>query len=120
MKLKPQKIKEVPKIRKFSYDYYDYSVKTPQEYYNALRDDFDKVYYKLQESKKFVGSNQKLEFRLDWLRSQIEVMKIELQDDFIYTPEKRIEVKSITDIIYYETIYGKKIYEKEFCNEGHV
>ena len=120
MKSKPQKIKEVSKIRKFSYGYYDYCVKTPQQYYNALLDDFDRVYYMFQESQKFAGNNQKLEFRLDWLRSEIEVMKIELQDDFIYTPDKRIEVKSITDIIYYETIYGKKIYEKEFCNKRHV
>jgi len=120
VKLKPQKIKEVFKTNKISYGYYDYAVKNPQQYYNALLDEFDRVYYKFQKSKNFVGNNQKLEFRLDWLRSEIQVMKIELQDDFIYTPEKRIEVKSITDIIYYETIYGKKIYEKEFCNEGHV
>tara|TARA_R110001599_G_scaffold210408_1_gene407752 strand:- start:551 stop:850 length:300 start_codon:yes stop_codon:yes gene_type:complete len=37
----------------------------------------------------------------------------ESQEDLLYLPYKIIEVKSIVDVLYYEGIYGKEIYQKE-------
>ena len=120
MKLKPQKIKEVTQSTKFCYGYLDFVAKSPQDYYNKLLADYDRVYYELVRRQSERVDLSKFTNRLDWLNSEIEIMKIELQEDYIYTPNKKIKVNSIKDIIYHEGIYGKEIYKEEFCNKGHV
>jgi len=120
VKLKPHKIKEVSKTKKFGFSYYDYLSKSPQDYYNNLTADYDGVHKEMEYRKSRGAIITNLINRLDWLRGEINDMKVELSDDFIYTPTKKVEVKSITDILHYERLHGKKIYEKEFCNTGHV
>ena len=43
----------------------------------------------------------------------IDIYATEYQEDFIYLPNKIVKVKEITDILYYEGLYGKEIYKKE-------
>ena len=49
--------------------------------------------------------------RLTWISQEINIMEIELSEDFVYTPEGRKEIKTITDVLYYEALYGKEIYK---------
>lgn len=120
MKLKPQKIKEVTQSTKFCYGYLDFVAKSPQDYFNKLMEDYDRVFYEMVRRKSIGVDLYKFTNRLDWLKSEIDIMKIELQEDFIYSPTKKIKVNSITDIIYHEGLYGKEIYKEEFCNKEHL
>lgn len=49
---------------------------------------------------------------LEHKKHQLEMFMFEFKKDYIYTPEGKKQVKSIQDIIYYEGLYGKKIYSK--------
>lgn len=56
------------------------------------------------------GSFQAAEEKLTLL---LMIAIAESSEDLLYLPNKIIQVKSIEDIIYYEAIYGKEIYQKE-------
>lgn len=53
-----------------------------------------------------------LNAELEAVNSELDIMEVELSEDIIYLPEGEIEVRSISDILYYEGLYGKAIYEK--------
>ena len=42
----------------------------------------------------------------------IDIYSVESQKEYLYLPKEKIIVKGISDILYYEALFGKKIYEK--------
>jgi len=79
VKLKPQKIKEVTQSTKFCYGYLDFVAKSPQDYFNKLMEDYDRVFYEMVRRKSIGVDLYKFTNRLDWLKSEIDIMKIELR-----------------------------------------
>jgi len=48
------------------------------------------------------------------MKNELYLMSVENEKDLLYLPDgKVIESKGITDILYYEGLYGKAIYEGE-------
>ena len=117
MKPKPQTIKEVVKNSQIKNGFYDFQVKTPQEYINALYKEYDDVFYTHNYHIEKGIESDVLKGKLAWLKTEIDNMKVEIAEDYIYTPKGKIKVKSIEDILYYEKLYGKKIYEEKAVYE---
>ena len=42
----------------------------------------------------------------------IDIYSVECKKEYLYLPNEKIMVKGISDILYYEALFGKKIYEK--------
>ena len=120
MKLNPHTIKEDPKANKKGHGFLDFSVNTPQQYINHLYQEYENIQQRIKYNLHNGDNLFKLQNRLVWLKHEISNMKVELDDDYIYTPDKKIKVESIKDIIYYEALYGKKIYDEDFCNEKPI
>lgn len=54
-----------------------------------------------------------LDNQLIFLNNELAIMEVELKDDIIYLPNgDQKTVHTIGDILYYEGIYGKTIYER--------
>ena len=48
------------------------------------------------------------------MKNELYLMSVENENDLLYLPDgKVIESKGITDILYYEGLYGKAIYERK-------
>ena len=47
--------------------------------------------------------------RLDIYSAELDL----IQEDLLYLPHRIVKINTISDIIYYEGLYGKEIYKKE-------
>ena len=42
----------------------------------------------------------------------IDIYSVESEKEYLYLPNKKIRVRGISEILYYEALFGKKIYKK--------
>lgn len=83
----------------------DYTAKQKCNYYLAR---LQRLY--LDNEFDGFSSFQEAEIKLLLL---LRVYITESAEDLLYLPNKIIKVKTISDIIYFESIYGKDIYKKD-------
>jgi len=120
LKLKPHQIKDNIKVNINKYGFLNYPVESPQQYINILKLEFETILFKIKYDKDKGLETTSLENRLNFINNELDLMYVETKDDFVYVPKGKVKVKSIQDILYYEALYGKKIYEKDACYEESV
>tara|TARA_R100001369_G_scaffold92648_1_gene138920 strand:- start:886 stop:1173 length:288 start_codon:yes stop_codon:yes gene_type:complete len=54
----------------------------------------------------------------DYLKDLIRIYYYESKMDLLYLPNETIKVSSISDLMYYESLFGKSIYEKRKNKNG--
>lgn len=51
--------------------------------------------------------------RMEYYSYLIDLYTMESLEEWLYLPDKKIKLKSISDLMYYEKMYGQTIYEKK-------
>ncbi len=107
-------IKEVFKLNQIIGSKLYIEAETPKQYRNLLKSNY-KVLKGVISFRKANSMCCKIhEKELLYMKNELYLMSVESEVDLIHLPNgKVIEPKSITDIIYYEGLYGKNIYKRE-------
>lgn len=55
--------------------------------------------------------------KMEYFAYLIDLYAMESLEEWLYLPHKKIKLKSISDLMYYEKMYGQTIYEKKEYEE---
>ena len=68
-------------------------------------------YYQRRLKRAIEESYTEKEFKK--IANLIDIYSEECQKEYLYLPSKKIRVREISDILYYEKLFGKEIYKKK-------
>ena len=55
--------------------------------------------------------------KMEFYAYLIDLYTMESLEEWLYLPDKKIKLKSISDLMYYEKLYGQTIYEEKEYEE---
>lgn len=84
-----------------------------KQYRNLLLNHLKYLKAKLSRLKTFREPTYECTIDIVRVKSELDIMEVETAQDVIYLPDGEYAVSSISDIMYYEGLYGKAIYEKK-------
>jgi len=107
-------IKEVFKLNQIIGSKLYIEAETPKQYRNLLNSNY-KVLQGVISYREQNSMCCEIHYKeLLYMKNELYLMSVENEKDLLYLPDgKVIESKGITDILYYEGLYGKAIYEGE-------
>ena len=107
-------IKEVFKLNQIIGSKLYIEAETPKQYRNLLNSNY-KVLQGVISYREQNSMCCEIHYKeLLYMKNELYLMSVENENDLLYLPDgKVIESKGITDILYYEGLYGKAIYEGE-------
>tara|TARA_R100001244_G_scaffold79990_1_gene62764 strand:+ start:472 stop:837 length:366 start_codon:yes stop_codon:yes gene_type:complete len=104
---------EVTKLNEKIHGLLKIAMQSPQHYRNVL---MNRKHICERELKRRLEENldwDAVQFELEFVKNELEIIEIEQAEDVIYLPSgDERTIYSITDIIYYEALYGKTIYKR--------
>ena len=110
---KPHPTKEVIKHNQNSLHIDMYGYCDSKQYRNLLLNHLRFLKAKLSRLKTFKEPTYDCVIDIARVKSELDIMEVETAQDIIYLPDREYAVRSISDIMYYEGLYGKAIYEKK-------
>jgi len=107
-------IKEVFKLNQIIGSKLYIEAETPKQYRNLLNSNY-KVLQGVISYREQNSMCCEIHYKeLLYMKNELYLMSVENENDLLYLPDgKVIESKGITDILYYEGLYGKAIYERK-------
>lgn len=107
-------IKEVFKLNQIIGSKLYIEAETPKQYRNLLNSNY-KVLQGVISYREQNSMCCEIHYKeLLYMKNELYLMSVENENDLLHLPDgKVIESKGITDILYYEGLYGKTIYERK-------
>ena len=107
-------IKEVFKLNQIIGSKLYIQAETPKQYRNLIESNY-KILQSVITYREANSLCCEIHYKeLLYMKNELYLMSVENEKDLLYLPDgKVIESKGITDILYYEGLYGKAIYEGE-------
>ena len=106
-------IKEVFKLNQKISNLLTEATISPKQYRNTLLRQKEYLELQIERCTRYGVVADKYHYELLYVQNELEVMEVELKEELIYLPDgQERKISSITDIIYYEALYGKYIYQR--------